>query len=385
MKRFVLWLLIAALTVCFSGCAGWNANEYVSVVDHDAPYAYHPEATEAAEETNPPIPTASNYYQMRTILRGFVISGVEHGQLILTDYEGELEGDLKKVTRYLTAEDPISAYATDYLACERKSYGSGWLITVNAVYRRSVSEIQAIQPVRGTDTAYKKMLDALIQQNGSVTLQVSGYINTDFNQKLYQYCLENPDEIPVPPMISVASYPDSGNVRVLEVHFVYEYDRETLRNMRTEADAMLNSAYNYIRYAKSDPEKIELLYTFLTSRFPCQKKAKAGAYDLLCKGECDPMSFSSVVNYLCNKADLESYIVTGTKDGAEHCWNIIGADGVYRHFDFFTAAMEEQPAEGKTDDEMTEYKWSRASFPACTETSPEPSEPAPGETNVQTP
>ncbi len=385
MKRQILLLMIAVITFQLCGCAGWNANEYISVADHDAPYAYHPETTEAIKETEPPVPVASNYYQMRTILQGFVASGIEHGQLILTGYEGDLEEDLKKVTRYFTAEDPVSAYATDYIACERKAYGSGWLVTVNAVYRRSVSEIQAIQPVRGTDAAYQKMLDALIQQNGSVTLQVSGFINTDFQQKLYQYCLENPDEIPVLPKISVASYPDSGNVRVVEVHFVYEYDRETLRNMKTEAEAMLNSAYNYIRYAQSDTEKVVLLYTFLTSRFSCQEKAEAGAYELLCKGEYNSMCFASVVNYLCRKAELDCSLVIGNRDGAEYAWNIIRVDDGYRHFDFYAAAKEAVSVEGKTDDQMTDYDWSRALYPACEETAPEPSEPGPGEQNEQTP
>lgn len=385
MKRPILWILILVFSLLISGCAGWNTDVYISVAEHDAPYAYHPETTEAAEETEPPIPTASNYYQMRTILQGFVTSGVEHGQLILSSYDGDLEEDIKKVTRYLTTEDPVSAYATDYLACERKPYGAGWLVTVNAVYRRSVSEIQAIQPVRGTDAAYQKMLDALIQQNGSVTLQISGFINTDFNQKLDLYCLEHPDEIPVMPSISVSSYPDSGNVRVLEVHFVYEYDRETLRNMRTEADAVLNSAYNYIRYASNDFEKIQLLYTYLTSRFPCQYKADADAYDLLCKGACSPACFAAVVNHLCQKAEMESYLVNGTKDGDAYTWNIIHADGAYRHFDFYSAVMEDDMISGKTDAEMDGYEWSRTTYPFCEVSDPEPSNPESESPNEQTP
>ena len=34
MKRQILLLMIAVITFQLCGCAGWNANEYISVADH---------------------------------------------------------------------------------------------------------------------------------------------------------------------------------------------------------------------------------------------------------------------------------------------------------------------------------------------------------------
>lgn len=385
MRRALCIILSAILLLLFAGCREASGNEYISIVDHNAPYAYHPEATETTEETQSPIPTASNYYEMRAILLNYVTSGIEHGQLILTGYSGNLENDLKQVTKYLTTLDPVASYATDYLVCGRTPYSDGWLITVDAVYRRSVSEIQSIQPVRGNEAAYQKMRDALVQQSGSLTLQVSGYKEADFAQMLYDYCLLHPDEIPLTPKISVAVYPDSGNVRVLETHFVYEYDRETLRKMRSEADTVFSSAYSYIRYAKSDLDKLDLLLTYLTSRFPYQESEEASVYSLLCQGVSDSRSIASAVDYLCKRSGMNSCLVIGTKDELPYAWNVIQVDGAYRHFDFHAASLTDEPLAGKLDEEMVGFEWNTEAVPACVILPEEPEESDTSESTEETP
>lgn len=382
MKR-ILPALLALLLL--AGCGRINQTEYVFVGEHNTPFVIK-ETTEPPVEEDPVIPAASNYYELRSVLQTFITDGVEHGQLYLVDYNGDVEQDLREVVRYLSTRDPIASYAADYITCERRESGSDWLVTVSVVFRRSLGEIQSIQSVRGNEAAVEQMLEALTQQQSSVTLQISGYLREDFAETLRQYCLQHPDEIVEAPEISVSLYPDSGNVRVVEIHYVYEHDRETLRGMKAEAAAVLDSAYNYIRYAKTNTETLELLYTYLISRFDYETlDVGASVYSLLCRGTGDSFSFASVVNWLCRKAGLECWLVEGKKNGEDYCWNILSLDGRLCHVDLQTDAVAgaREPTL-RTDQEMENYSWDTRAYPACLPPE-ETGEPEPGDENTTEP
>lgn len=387
MKRLLPLLL--ALCLLLTGCRGiYNRlfkNEYLSLSEHDAPFALR-ETTEApTEAAEPSTPAAGDYYQMRSILTSFVTSGVEHGEILLTDYDGDVEQDLKRVVRFLTTQDPICAYAVDFVSYERFESEKGWRICFNMVFRRSTGEIASIEPVRGNETAVRRMREALLQQQSSLTLQVSGYTEQDFAELLENYCIQHPYEIVEPPRISVSVYPQSGNVRVVEVHYVYNNDRETLRGMRMEAEAVFNSAYSFIRYAMTDREKLELLYSYLTSRFNYTESAEgATVYSLLCQGKSSSICMTTVVRYLCEKTDLNCLTVTGRRSGEPYCWNIIEVDGRYYHLDFHRDSVDQTGLIFRTDADMPHYFWDIDKYPRCVEPEPEPEPEAPSEETAPT-
>ena len=380
MKRciFLILLLAISLGLC-SGCARFYPNESLSVREHHAPFAYR-ETTETPEPTEPPIPTASNYYQLRGVVKGFIDNGVEHGQVFAVNYSGNIEDDLKRLVHYVTAEEPVCAYATDYFNCERETVENGWMISINAVYRRSPSEIRVIQRVRGNEEALRRMTEALRRQDSSLTLHVSGYSSEDFAAQLRQYALYHPDEIVREPEISISVYPDSGYVRVVEVHFTYSDDRETLRGIRAEVEDVLDSAYHYINYGRTNQLKLRLLFTYLTSRFSYKKLAEASPYSLLCFGIGSSRAAASVVRLLCERTGVACTLVEGTKDGERWYWNVAETEDGFRHIDLHTDAMAGGPLTFHLDSEMEGYEWERAACPACelpeTEPDTEASEPA---------
>lgn len=381
MKRFLPALLLILL---LAGCGDLYPNEYLYQAEHAAPYAFQ-ETTSTVEETEAPLPEAGEYYQLRNILRSFVLDGTEHGQVLVRNYNGDLEQDLRLMVRYLTEQDPVSAYATDYISCERREAEDGWLIQMDAVYRRSVSEISSIRSVRGREAALQAMRTALREMQSSVTLQVSGYVQEDFAKQLTDYCLMHPEEIPEIPEITTAVYPDWGNVRVVEVHFVYQNDRETQRSRKAETESNLSAAYNYIRYARSDLRKLQLLYSYFTSRFPDQElKAGATVYTLLCQGEGDSRSFASVVRYLCERAGMEAYLVLGEREDAPYAWNIIRLEDRFVHVDFQSDALAGEGLTLRSDAEMTGYTWDAAAYPECEDpAAPAPTEPTEAETTEE--
>lgn len=373
MKRWFLIVSCALLCAALmAGCRKLYPDESLSVKEHNAPFAFRETTAAPTETAEPPMPTASNYYELRSVLLSFVTCGVEHGEVFVRSYSGNLEEDLKKLVRYLTEEDPVSAYATDYVNCERMSVDGGWMVSVNTVYRRSAGEIREIQPVRGSEEALSRMLDALRRQESSVTLQVSGYSGGGFDAQLRQYILYHPDEVIIEPQISVSVYPDSGLVRVVEVHFVYSEDRETLRGMRTEAEAVLDSAFHYIDYGRTDQQKLRLLFTYLTTRFSYREDENASVYSLLCGGVGSSRTAASVVRLLCEKTGVAATLVEGTLEGNTRYWNVVSTADGFRHVDLHADALSGGPLTFRTDEEMEGYDWDRAACPACE--APQPAE-----------
>lgn len=374
MKR---WMKLAALVpVCamvLAGCGRLYPDESLSVKEHNAPFAFRETTAVPTETAEPPMPTASNYYELRAVLLSFVSGGVEHGEVFVRSYNGNLEDDLKKLVRYLTEEDPVSAYATDYVNCERMSVDGGWMVSVDAVYRRSAGEIREIQPVRGSEEALSRMLDALRRQASSVTLQVSGYSGGNLASQIRQYILYHPDEVIIEPTISISVYPDAGLVRVVEVHFVYPEDRETLRGMRAEAEAVLDSAFHYIDYGRTDQQKLRLLFTYLTTRFSYREDEDASVYSLICGGIGSSRTAASVVRLLCEKTGVAATLVEGTRDGTPWYWNIVSTADGFRHVDLHADALSGGPLTFRTDAEMEDYDWDRAASPVCEEPRPEES------------
>lgn len=401
-KLHILALALAILVMCLcSGCNRLFGDDYLSVRQHYDPYAYKEETAPTESETETEretlIQSVSSYYEMLGLLRRFVTEGVEHGQFLLTEsYAGDREEALSEAFVAMRTEDPLGAYAIDYMEYEHTQQAEGWLVTVDAVYRRSTSEIEAIRSVRGNDRAMELITETLDQLGASITLRISGYTDEDLRERVQRYCLEHPNKMVQTPDISLAIYPQSGNVRVVELHFSYNADRETLRGMQSEADSVLASAERYAQYAPDAATKLSLIYSYLTSRFPYVEDGQSGSvYRLLCEGVGNSESVAAVTYYLCQKLGLDCQIVQGTRertyliqqpDGTEetveigqeddvYVWNLICIDGLYYHLDLQQDALERlRTFRLRLDEEMIGYSWDREAYPPCDGIQPEPQE-----------
>ena len=365
MKKIrVLALGMAALCL-LCACAAWQGDEYLSVSEHNDPFQAQQETESTAEPQNA-LPVAENYFGMKAILLSFVTEGVEHGEFLMEHYEGTPGEDLRRAVEYLTTSDPVGAYAIDYMTFEKEETDSGWLVSVDAVYRRSASEIEAIESVRGNARADELIFAALQRFDPSVTLRISGYADEDFEKTIHDYCLAHPEAVIEKPQVSVSIYPESGNVRVVEFHFGYEHTREELRARLSEVTGILSSAANYAHYGSDEASRLSMLYTYLAGRFTYEQDEQATVYSLLCEGVADSACFSAVFAYLCRTAGLESHMVEGAKDGAAYDWCQVKVSGVWYHVDIFRCGLADaHDAELRLDADMSGYDWDREQYPVC--------------------
>ena len=384
MHRRIAVLLCVALLMGLTACSALVKEDHLSVSPYVEPV--YP-STEPPQEPTPLVVSD------RTELRGAVLSLIrdwtEQTVLSVQNYEGEIAADLEETIHYATAEDPIGAYAVDYIDAELHGDREQGEISLSIVFRRSAAEIDAIITVSGNSGAYEKIRQALNSFDVALTLRIRNYREADFEKYIYQYCLDNPSTVPVLPVLSAQIYPMEGPTRILELHFGYPMSREELRMAQSEVQTIMRSASSYVRSGQSEMECAQLLCRFLSTRFSYavqEEFPQMPAYDLLCEGKAHSFSFASVFYAQCLSAELDCHIVAGERNGVPHYWNLMAIDGVYYHVDLMRGIEEDETELCLLySAELWEegYTWQAEDYPHAAE-EPIPEETAPHETEENT-
>ena len=294
-----------------------------------------------------------SYSQLLTALIQMVDEGTDKRIFALTEYprEAAME-DVERAVNYVTGTYPIGAYAVEAI---EYAFGTN-AISVDISYRCGPQEIGSIRTVRGTDGTREALEEALDDSEEKLLLQIIGYRDTDFAALVQDYGWKNPDRIMEIPGLTVQVWPDRGDTRVVELHFYYRTDRETLRAMRQEVQPVFNSAALYVSGQSSDRTKYSQLHTFLTERFDYQVQYTATpSYSLLCRGIGDSRAFSQVYAAMCQRIGLEARTISGTQNGEKHWWNQILLEDQWYHLDLTVPG----PFTPMTDGELTGYEWDR--------------------------
>lgn len=358
-----LIIVLVAVSILLCGCAAFKTADYLHIQEHVDPFSYKetiPEETQAKQLS------ADDYYSLRSVLISLMTEGTEHAQIYFEQYNGDIENDLKRVVSYLSEVDPVGAYAVDYINYERVNERSRSSVVFDFVYRRSANEIASIRSVRGNEQANKLIYAALDEFAPSITLQISGYTDEDFEKSIRTYCLYHPEKSVLCSKISVSVYPDSGNVRIVELHFNYDITKDELRTRAEDTATALSSAYNYMRYGDSAQDCATLALSYLVGRFQYEEREDATVYSLLCEGKSNSMAFSSAFAYLCKNADIPCYIVEGTKYDVPYDWVMLQIDELWYHFDVSqTVLSESRVLSLKKDQEMAGYLWNTEAYPSC--------------------
>ncbi|MBQ8586844.1 MAG: transglutaminase domain-containing protein [Oscillospiraceae bacterium] len=364
MRRIIPFLL--ALLLGLTGCHSLLKSEHLSV----SPHVEASIPSSQGEIANTP-PVVSERMELRGAVLSFIRDWTEQGLIYVQRYNGDIAADLDETIRYATQEDPIGAYAVDYIDAELSGDETEGEVAMSIVFRRSAAEIDAIVTVNGNSSANEKILQALKSFDVSLTLRIRNYQEEDFTQLIYRYCLDNPGIVPVFPTLSAQVYPKEGASRILELHFAYPVSKEELRVIQSEVQTIMNSASSYVRSGKDERERAQLLCRFLSTRFsyaPSDSFPQMPAYELLSQGKAHSFSFASVFYAQCLSAGLECRIVSGSRAGADHYWNLLQLDDKYYHVDLLRS-MELGQTEllllSSQELLEEEYSWQAELYPAA--------------------
>lgn len=354
MKRLVLILLAACLL--FTGCS-WLDGSYSRVTPHQQHSAGNDSQLEEAE----------NYLQLRTALENMVSAGVESSVISVANFQPEqLSASMDMAVRHVKQSYPIGAFAVDEITYEVGTIGGTAAVDVEITYLHGKSEIQGIRRVDNMEQVETLIAEAMTDYATSLVMLVGDYQATDIQQLAEDFAAANPSVVMENPEVSVQLYPNTGRERVLELKFIYQSSRDSLRNMRQVVQRVFASAALYVSQDALDSQKLSQLYSFLMERFDSYqiKTSITPAYSLLNHGVGDSAAFAEVYAEMCVRAGVECQVVVGTRSGEPWCWNIVWDDGYYYHVDL----LDCQAWGGYrtlTDEQMGDYVWDYSAYPAC--------------------
>ena len=355
MKRIAGLMAVLMTVLCCGGC-GWLDGSFVSVTPHQIGYS---------DGSDQKIPAIADYIDLRGALIGMIDSGASEAVFHLDHYKtDDVRKDMIRAKNYIHTSHPIGAYSVESIDYEFGATGGQDALSVKLTYRHTRAEIDRIRTVYGIPGAQALIADALDHHRSALVLLVTGYQETDLVQWITDYAGLHPDVVMELPQVSVQTYPDQGDARVIELAFTYQNSRDSLHQMQEQVKPVFSSAALYVSGEADDQTKFSQLFTFLMERFEYRLETSlTPSYSLLCHGVGDSKAFAQVYSAMCRQAGLECQSVSGTFDGESRHWNLVQCGGVYYHVDLLRSA--ENGSLVLMDDAMMQaYVWDYDAYPA---------------------
>lgn len=399
-KTILAFLLVLALPL--SGCAALLERDYLSLASYDPV---------SAAGGGPSALRVENYQQLVNAVLYLVTEGEEHGVLNLYNYTRDVETDLTNACLEVVQEDPLGAYAVDYIKHDWSLIVSYYEANITITYRRTPEQVAGIVSVTGSSAIRRELSRTLSSFSTEAVLRVSYFAeDEDYILELVrQAYYDAPYAALGMPEVTVSLYPDAGQQRIVEIGLTYPKNPETLRRRSQELKVLVPNLAETLSTAQD-------LYGAMHAELTVEEgTGHSSAYDALVLGVADSEGAALAYQLLCDQAGVECTVVRGTLDGVPHFWNIVtDEEGESRHVDLAAAETETDPeAESNpeagldpeaepspesdpgdaqtaenpflTDEQLTEkgdYQWDRAEYPACT-APPEPEDAA--QSNTQPP
>lgn len=358
MKKRMLPVLLVLLLL--AGCASMLDRDYVSVEPHDQ---FSDTGTDSSALR------AENYQGLINAVMYLVSQGADHGVIRLYNYTNDVDTDLNRACLEVATEDPLGAYAVDYIKYDYSRIISYYEANVQITYRRTPEQIKNVVSVTGSSAIKDELRQALTKFSPEVVLRVS-YLAEDENyivDLVRQAYYDTPGAALGMPEAAVMLYPGSGFQRIVEINLTYSDSADTLRQIRNalteQAEACLakldktpgqlpDSVYNYLRG--------HVLYE------ATEEQSLSTAYAALVEGQADSEGFALAYQLLYGLAGGDSLVVYGTLAGNPHFWNLVNTADGWLHVDAARSGSLLLTSEAM---QKANYDWTAEDYPTSTQNS----------------
>ena len=356
MKKRILALLSAAVLL-LTGCSAVLDREFFSV---------HPHNAALMDETDPAAFRADSYQEIVNALMYLVSQGSESGRLRIYLDPEQIDGFLKAACHEVVEEDPLGAYAVEFIRHQVTTEPDCSEAKVVISYRRTQEQIRSIVSATGSTAIRGELKAALASFQPECTLRL-GYFDQDeaYLQLLTrQAYYDDPLSALDFPEVSVQMCPDHGRQRIVELRMEYHLSPSQLAERRNEVNEALILLQRAIPFI-SNRQDLRPISSIIRRRIIYDPVLGGNTpWHALTQGRADSEGLALTFAALCQKVDIPCRVADGTLDGQEHFWNVVGTPEGWRHLDL-TEAVEHPLL--RVDTQMPEegYAWLQDSLPRC--------------------
>lgn len=315
-KKLRLLALCLACAVALSGCAAMLEREYSSVEDHNE----HPASDGPAGALR-----VESYQELVSAILYYVGRGQEQGTIHLYNYDETVEGDLERACLEVVQEDPLGAYAVDYIKYEVQHIVSYYEAQVQIIYRRTQAQIASVTSVTGSTAIRSELREAMESFRSERVLRI-GYFDergVDLQQLAREAYYAAPAGAFGMPEVTFAFYPEetTGRQRIVEVLLTYGEEPETLSARQGEllervealAAPLAGKSGEAVARAVFDAVRENAVYTD-------SPEGPSTPYAALLGGGADSEGFALLTKLLLDRVGVECTVTEGTRGGRTRFW-----------------------------------------------------------------
>lgn len=346
---------MAALMLLSTGCSSMLNRDYSSVTVHSATPTAEGDANTMRVQ---------NYQELVNALIYLINQGEESGSIRYSGEEADFKKLMDEACLEVKQEDPLGAYAVDYIKYSVISIVGSYEADVQITYRRTREQVASIVDATGAAAIRSELSRALSSFDTEVVLRIS-YFEEDeayIQQLVRQAYLSNPATALDFPDAQVAMYPESGQQRIVEVTLTYHQSLQTLESWRNSLSREAERICQPLTEL-TIKEKLDGITGTLQSMGAYSAQGGSTAYDALLGGGGDSQGVALAFSLLCRQVGITCSVVDGQKNGQSHFWNVVQTASGYRHVDLSRAGSVTY----NVDQTMTQqgYVWDTQQVPAC--------------------
>lgn len=311
--------LALSLSLLLSGCVSLSGSSYTVVEAHT-------EQPVLGEDSS--TVKASTYSELVNGVLFFVTQGMEEGIIQLTDYNGDVEDDLNRACLEVAKDDPLGAYAVDFIKNDYTTILTTYEATITISYRRSLDQISSLVNITGTSAIREEAAQALSSFKTELALRV-GYFTGDaetVKEQVRQAYYDVPAAALGMPECTVTLYPDTGTQRIVEILLDYPQESAALKRQSQQLQEQAETILSPIRY-QIETRRLDLLMETLPGAVKVSAQGGATAWDALVGKGANDEGLALAFQLLCDGLGLESDIVEGTLQGEPRFFNQVVCNG----------------------------------------------------------
>ena len=217
--RLRLLLLLCTMALSLTGCGSLLERSYASVT---------PPTQFQDEEENAAILRAETYQGLVSALLHLVEQGAESGIVRLYQYSsvtGSATGDVDQACLEVTQEDPLGAYAVDYIKYDVQPTAAYYQVEVKLAYTIPTEELKQVISVTASTAVVRELEELLPSKPQKVVFRISYFSQEDSIETIRQAVREayaaQTKPLPALEDIHITLYPDSGQQRLAEIKLTW--------------------------------------------------------------------------------------------------------------------------------------------------------------------
>lgn len=318
MKRWMMTAALALLLAALCGCSRLVPSSYTLVTPHNT--AQRPSRERRADGF-------AIISRSRTPCGRSCRTGVEHGVIPYEPIFRRRRGGSPAAVYEFSREDPIGAYAIDYITHDCTLIVAYYEIRIDITFRDVRTPLDEIEYVGSESEAKRLLCQALENYDDHLTLYATYPGQPDYAALVQDYCGAQLKEQSAQPELTVTSYPADARNRIVELVFDYPASRLELRSMQQDVSESLRAAEIYVRYCTSETEKASRCLRIWPSVSHIRRAPAAPGLFRALPGIADSKSMAQSWQLLCDEAGLTCQTVSGMRGSESYYWNIMQLDG----------------------------------------------------------